>query len=72
MEFCISHLLVFGELTVIIISLSALIGIPFKISHVYLGNLRYVNGKKVLINYLITLLTTIKLKAVARGPVPDL
>ena len=65
MELCFSNLLVLGELTVIV-SLSALIGIPFKISHVYLGNLRYVNGKKlndsVLINYLITLFTTISLK----------
>ena len=44
MELCFSNLLVFGELTVIA-SLFALIGIPFQISHVYLGNLRYVNGK---------------------------
>ena len=29
----------------IVVSLSAEIGIPFKISHVYLGNLRYANGK---------------------------
>ena len=34
----------FGELTVIV-SLSDEIGIPFKISHVNLENLRHVNGK---------------------------
>ena len=42
MELCFSNLLV-----TVIFSLSAKIGIPFKISHVYLGNLRYVNGKKL-------------------------
>ena len=67
MELCFSNLLDFGELTVtVIVSLSPYIGIPFKISHAYLGNLRYENGKKsnvsILINYLITLFTTISLK----------
>ena len=41
---CFSNLLVSGELT-LIVSLSAEIGIPFKISHVYLGNLKYVMEK---------------------------
>ena len=47
MDLCFSNLLVWGEVgsEAVKVSLSALIGKRVKISHVYLGNLRYVNGK---------------------------
>ena len=52
MELCFSNLLDFGELDLTVtVSLSPLIGIPFKISHVYLGNLKYENGKNQTFRY---------------------